>query len=100
MIKNGYTYKEIIIRKNIKNYVVVQIEFKYYSSSNYKDYSDDILDRYLTLFVTKEYSNKIKYYKINKKFNNTLINKIINDIESYKDLYYQEFEKIFFNYDR
>jgi DNA invertase Pin-like site-specific DNA recombinase len=98
--------KEIIIKKNTVKYSIIQIEFKYFTSSNvqYKldDFSkiieDDILDNYITLLVDKTNTNNISFYKFNKKSNipNVIkLQQLIQDLNIDKI----ELKKINFNYE-
>lgn len=97
--------KDIIIKINTIKYSVIQIEFKYFTSTNIdsiindgtKLIHDDILDNYVTLLVDKTNTNKITFFKLIKKYNNKTIPQLLSMIEKYGNERI-ELKKINFNY--
>jgi len=81
--------KEIIVKINTIKYSVIQIEFKYFTSTNIacvindgsKSIKDDILDNFVTLLVDKTNTNKITFFKLLKKYNYTNIPQLLSIID-------------------
>jgi hypothetical protein len=106
-IKNytNHFVKEIIVKINTIKYSVIQIEFKYFSSTNLgsiinggsKLINDDILDNYVTLLVDKTNTNKITFFKLLKKYNQITIPQLLSIIAK-NETERIELKKINFNY--
>ena len=93
--------KEIIIKVNTKEYYIIQVELKYFSSNYYEylQHNDDVLDKYLTLIVEKNQVEKIKIIKLNKRYNTNILKSVLREINSNPKLERLEINKINFKYE-